>query len=74
VRHALETEEDAKRLRAPISEEETMFSTPDDTAALQTLFRAFPYPCTALYLRKGHGFFSLSPSIETARAAVESLF
>ena len=47
-------------VNAPISSEETLFSTREDVSALSTLFRAYPYPRYPLFCRKGHGFFLLS--------------
>lgn len=54
-RHALDTVEEAAKLSIPISQEETLFSTPADTQALQELFKLHPYPSTKSYIRKNHG-------------------
>ena len=62
--HAFETEEDAKKLGLPISMEETLFSTPEDTAALMKLFKDFPYPSHKIFIRKGHGFMLLAVDME----------
>jgi hypothetical protein len=55
----------------PVSSEETLFSTPDDLAALEALFRERPYPADALYVRRGHGFFLLAGSVAEVAAAFE---
>jgi hypothetical protein len=55
----------------PVSGEETLFSTPEDLAALEALFRERPYPADALYVRRGHGFFLLAGSVAEAAAAFE---
>lgn len=69
--HALETEEEANKLGFPISTEETLFSTPEDTAALMTLFDKFPYPANKMFIRKGHGFVLLADSITQAMEVFE---
>jgi hypothetical protein len=50
----------------PCSHEETLFSTPADTEALMVLFKKYPYPQHKCFVRKGHGFFILSQSVEEA--------
>ena len=64
--HALETEEEAAALGLPISTEETLFSTPEDTQALMTLFEGHPYPQNKIFIRKGHGFLLLGQSMQDA--------
>ena len=64
--HALETEEDAKQLNLPISTEETLFSTPEDTQALMGLFKKYSYPENTLFIRKGHGFILLADNFTEA--------
>lgn len=68
--HALHREEDARALGLPISPEETLFSTPEDLAALEALFSRSPYPQTRLFLRRGHGFFLLADTLDEAADAV----
>ena len=57
--HALETEEMARRLKIPISNTVTEFSTPADYHALASLISENPYPQNKIFIRKGHGFFIL---------------
>lgn len=64
--HALETEEIADRNHLPISTEETMCSTPEDTAALMDLFAKYPYPEYKVFIRKGHGFVVLGKNMQDA--------
>lgn len=66
--HALETPEDAARLGAPIGEEETEFSTPEDRLALLALVRRAPWPETDLWIRRGHGFFLVGTDLDTTLA------
>ncbi len=68
--HALASDEDAKRLKLPISPVETPFSTVEDVKALENLFRKFVYPDADIYIRKGHGFFALA---QTARACLSRI-
>jgi hypothetical protein len=72
-RHAIATVEEADQLGIPISEEETLFSTPADTEALQTLFTSHPYPKTNVYIRRGHGFFLLHQKVSGACAQLRAL-
>ena len=37
----------------PVSERETLFSTPEDLAELEALLRAHPYPQHSVYIRSG---------------------
>jgi hypothetical protein len=57
----------------PVSGSETLFSTPEDLRELEALLRAHPYPACRAYIRKGHGFFILGPSVAGARATFEAL-
>ncbi|KAG2488089.1 hypothetical protein HYH03_013392 [Edaphochlamys debaryana] len=57
----------------PISPRATLFSTPEDLAELEALFRSHPYPGNACYIRRGHGFFLLAPSVEEAEARFDAL-
>ena len=61
--HALETEEEAKRCGLPISDEETVCSTPEDSAALLKLLKQYAYPEHKVFIRKNHGFILLDNSI-----------
>ncbi len=45
----------ASRLGLPISAHATLFSTPEDLAELEALFRSHPYPQHRCYIRRGHG-------------------
>lgn len=56
----------ASRLGLPISAHATLFSTPEDLAELEALFRSHPYPQHRCYIRRGHGFFLLARSIVEA--------
>lgn len=57
----------------PISEEETVFSTPSDLVALETLFTKYPYPQNCCYIRRGHGFFLLADTVVDAANSFEKL-
>lgn len=69
--HALaETEEDLRAVEAagmPVSEVETLFSTPEDLQALETLFVKYPFPEYKCYIRKGHGFLLLAEDLGDAQ-------
>ena len=54
--HVLQTRAAAEALGIPSSEEETLFSTPEDRAAMVHLLRAHPYPRHRAWIRAGHGF------------------
>lgn len=54
--HVLHTHAAAAALGLPISDEETLFSTPEDRAAMIRLLRAHPYPRHRAWVRAGHGF------------------
>jgi len=71
--HMFSTEEDAQLNGLPISKELTLFSTPEDLHALQELMDAFPYPDYRVYIRKGHGFFSVGDTVEMAMENVRCL-
>lgn len=64
--------EAARALGVPVSEHETLFSTPADLAELEALLVQHTYPDTPLYVRRGHGFFLLAGSVEAAAAAFEA--
>eukprot|EP00667_Euglena_gracilis_P018643 EG_transcript_19845 len=64
--HSFETKQEAEQLGLPVSATETLFSTPEDTAALMELFESFHYPEHRIFIRQGHGFFILAPSIAAA--------
>jgi ribulose-5-phosphate 4-epimerase/fuculose-1-phosphate aldolase len=57
----------------PISEEETLFSTPADLEALEKLFEEYPYPENRCYIRRGHGFFLLGDTVDDAEMQFEKL-
>ena len=61
--HALASKEQAKDAGLPCSTEETLFSTPQDMAALLTLLAAYPYPQNRAFIRRGHGFFILGSDV-----------
>ncbi len=63
----------ARGLGLPVSEGETLFSTPEDLAALEVLLESHPYPGTTVYIRRGHGFFLLAGSVEEAAMRFEQL-
>jgi hypothetical protein len=63
----------AQQLGLPISDHETLFSTPEDLDALEALFLAFPYPQHRLYVRKGHGFFLLGQTCEEVQRVLEGV-
>lgn len=57
----------------PVSEHETLFSTPEDLAELEALFRLHPYPKHKCFIRKGHGFFILGPSVEEVHSVFRTV-
>jgi hypothetical protein len=63
----------AQELGLPISDHETLFSTPEDLAALEALFIAHPYPAHNLYIRKGHGFFLLGQTAAEVGQVLEQV-
>lgn len=74
--HALEQGEGlqaAINAGMPVSEEETLFSTPADLDALENLFKKYPYPEHRCYIRRGHGFFLLADSVEDAEVQFDTL-
>lgn len=56
----------AKRHGFPISERETLFSTPDDLVELEALFEDYHYPMHQCYIRRGHGFLVLADTVKDA--------
>lgn len=54
--HVLATRAAAEALDLPSSDEETVFSTPEDRAAMVRLLQAHPYPRHRAWIRAGHGF------------------
>jgi hypothetical protein len=62
-----------RHLGMPISEQETLFSTPEDLQQLEALFASHPYPEHRCYIRRGHGFFLLAEGPEEAAALFERL-
>ncbi|CAE8705188.1 unnamed protein product [Polarella glacialis] len=74
--HALAEKEGlkvAESLGLPISNEETLFSTPEDVQALMALFRKHAYPEHKVFIRRGHGFLILSDSVEGALIELRKL-
>lgn len=69
--HVLHTEQAAQRLGAPISRRPTLFSTREDYEAFSELLNESPFPTYRLLIRKEHGFFALSESIEGCRGLVQ---
>jgi hypothetical protein len=63
----------ARSLGMPISEQETLFSTPEDLEQLEALFARHPYPEHRCYIRRGHGFFLLAEGPEEAATLFERL-
>ncbi|PNW86255.1 hypothetical protein CHLRE_02g078912v5 [Chlamydomonas reinhardtii] len=63
----------AEELGLPISQRATLFSTPEDLAELESVFRSHPYPQHTCYIRRGHGFFLLADCVAEARRHFESL-
>jgi hypothetical protein len=57
----------------PISEHETLFSTPEDLHELELLFKAHPYPEHRCFVRLGHGFFIIGSDMEDVQQTFESL-
>ena len=70
--HAFETEAEAAACGYPISTEETLFSTRDDTDALMALVDRFPYPQHDIFIRKAHGFLLLAGSTAAAKATFDA--
>ena len=70
--HAFETEDKARACGYPISTDETLFSTPEDTEALMTLLKRYPYPVHEIFVRKGHGFVLLADSTAAAKRVFDS--
>jgi len=64
--HALESAEKAQQIGIPCSTNETLFSTPDDTRAILSLIKQYPYPTNKIYVRKGHGFVVLGKTVAEA--------
>lgn len=62
--HAIDTEEDARLLKIPISTTETLFSTREDWHALRSVYLS--HPASQCVIRKGHGFFLKCPLHEIA--------
>ena len=60
----------AKRSGFPISDRETLFSTPDDLVELENLFLQHPYGTTRCYIRRGHGFVVLADSVKDASSFI----
>ncbi len=56
----------ARGLNLPISEHETLFSTPPDLEELEALLMGHPYPAECCCIRRGHGFFILGSSVAAA--------
>jgi ribulose-5-phosphate 4-epimerase/fuculose-1-phosphate aldolase len=71
--HALETPAHAARLGAPIADEETEFSTPEDRQALLALVRRAPWPEQDLWIRRGHGFFLVGRDLDATLARALTL-
>lgn len=71
--HALDDEDSASALGIPISDEATLFSTPEDRAGLLELLKAHPYPKVRIWSRRGHGFFLLDDEYSGATKALASL-
>ncbi|CAJ1453026.1 unnamed protein product [Effrenium voratum] len=63
----------AEELQLPISHEETLFSTPEDVEALMKLFQQFPYPQNRVFIRRGHGFLILAPTVDAAIQELKAL-
>lgn len=63
----------AEALSLPISNEETLFSTPEDVHALMGLFQRFAYPDHRVFIRRGHGFLILAASVSAAMEELEKL-
>lgn len=63
----------AESLSLPISNEETMFSTPEDVDALMGLLGRFAYPDNKVFIRRGHGFLILAASVGAAIQEMEKL-
>lgn len=61
--HGLATAAEAAALGVPVSPEATDFSTPADRKALLGLMAAHPYPAHRVWVRRGHGFFVLGPTV-----------
>ncbi|KAK2144333.1 hypothetical protein LSH36_766g02051 [Paralvinella palmiformis] len=70
--HALATEEEAKKCGLPISHKETQCSTREDTEALITLMKQYPYPEHKVFIRKNHGFIITSASMADANMIFKS--
>jgi hypothetical protein len=71
--HALADSASAAALGVPISAEETLFSTPDDRAALLHLLETYPYPAQRVWSRRGHGFFQLAADYASAARGLARL-
>lgn len=71
--HVLETSRAALELGLPISEEATLFSTPEDRGALLDLLRRAPWPEHPTVIRRDHGFFTLGADLAGASRLVDEL-
>ena len=58
--HFLPSQEILTRLRIPIADVETVFSTREDADAMMELLCTYPYPEYKIFVRRGHGFFVLA--------------
>merc|ERR550532_1244328 len=65
--HALAEDGEPARAGIPCSDVVTCASTPEDTEALLTLMKEFPYPGADTYIRRDHGFFILGQDMRQAR-------
>lgn len=63
----------ARALSLPISEHETLFSTPADLDELETLLMGHPYPAECCFIRRGHGFFLLGETVAKAAGTFDKL-
>eukprot|EP00879_Flechtneria_rotunda_P015732 GHRR01016454.1.p1 GENE.GHRR01016454.1~~GHRR01016454.1.p1 ORF type:complete len:236 (+),score=52.74 GHRR01016454.1:114-821(+) len=63
----------ARELGLPISEHETLFSTPADLQALEKLLSQHPYPRQRCFIRRSHGFFILAQSCKEAEQVLDEL-
>ena len=64
--HALASEEDAEKFGFPISAEETVCSTKEDTQCFTNLLSNYNYPKNKVFIRKDHGFLLLGDNVQNA--------
>jgi hypothetical protein len=71
--HVFDTRTAALALEIPLSDEETLFSTPDDRSAIVRLIQRYPYPLHRAWIRAGHGFVVVGEQVDETLATTLEL-